>query len=152
MYLSRQKSCLISLLVLAACSDGTAPPQASTRLYVLESINGNPLPTITSAGAGDTVTVLWATLTLGSAGDAVTVDHVRHAYLAYPPQEQTFGSRYQYRVTGDSITVGFFGQCWDLCISNRVGAISESSVSLIDSYNPYPVPSIIRLYSLINTY
>jgi len=152
MYLSRQKSWLISLLVLAACSDGTAPPQASNRLYVLESINGNPLPTITSAGAGDTVTVLWATLTLGPAGDAVTVDHLRHAYLAYPPEEQTFASQYEYRITGDSITVGFFGQCLDICISNRVGAITESSGSLIDSYNPYPTPSIIRLYRLIHTY
>jgi len=152
MSVSRLNALALLCAVATACHESSAPHQATTRVYVLESINGNPPPTVTSSGAGDTVTVLWATLTLGPTGDALTVDHLRHAYLAYPPQEQTLASPSEYRVTGDSITVGFFGQCQDLCIRNRVGVITESSVSLIDDYNPYPVPSVIRVYRLIDTY
>lgn len=148
-------TCSTALLALAvctlACHESTAP-HGTTRVYVLDNINGNPPPAITSAGAGDTLTVLWATLTLGPDGNAVTIDRFRHAYLAYPPQESTRSWRYQYRVAGDSITVGYFGKCPDICISNQVGVIADSSVSLIESYNPYPVPSVIRRYHLINTY
>ena len=142
---------LAATLATLGCHDTTAPA-GITRIYVLESVNGNPLPTITSAGAGDTVTALWATLTLTPDGQAVMVDHLREAYLAYPPEERTLASQYQNTIAGDSITVGFFGTCLDLCISNQVGSIADSSVSLIEGYNPYPVPSVIRLYRLIDSY
>ena len=151
MNLTRATALLVATVSTLACHESTAP-QGTTRVYVLESINGNPPPAITSAGAGDTVTVLWGTLTLNPNGDAVTVDHLRHAYLAYIPEQKTSAFRYQYRLAGDGITVGFFGHCPDICIPNRVGTITESSLSLIESYNPYPVPSVIRLYRLIDIY
>lgn len=142
---------LVAVASVLACHESTAP-QSETRIYVLQSINGNPLPVVTGAGAGDTLTALWATLTLEPNGNATTIDHYRHVYLAYPAEEKTLAVRLQYRVSRDSITVGWFGQCVDICAWNRVGSITDSSVSLIESYNPYPTPSEVRLYRLIQSY
>ena len=86
MYLSCQRSCVISLLVIAACSDGTAPstnrknpppgPRYS-RVYTLESIDGQPVPVVKSMGPWGSATYLSGTLTLDTAGTAVTVTLVR---------------------------------------------------------------------------
>jgi hypothetical protein len=149
-------SCLKALLpvvaLTTACHEATAPPQAISRLYILESIDGRPLPTITSAGAGDTTTMLWATFTLDPVGNAVEVDHRRHVYLTNPAEETTFAAHYEYRTTGDSVTVGSFMPCPDLCPSNRVGILSDSMLALTVGYNPYPINPTVYLYRLIKSY
>lgn len=116
-----EKVLVLGLALTMGCHDTTAPTTPNSRLYILESIKGQPLPAITSAGAGDTITMLWSTITLDPVGNAVEVAHQRHAYLTFPAEEATYAQRYEYKITGDSITVGSFQRCVDLCPSNRVG-------------------------------
>jgi hypothetical protein len=147
-----EKVFVVGLALTMGCHDTTAPPAPNSRLYILESIRGQPLPTIASAGAGDTVTMLWSTITLDPVGNAVEVVHRRQAYLTFPAEETTYAQRYEYRITGDSITVGSFQRCVDLCASNRVGLLSDSTIALTVGYNPYPLNPTIYLYRLVKTY
>jgi len=143
---------VLALPLMIGCHDTTAPTTPNSRLYILESIKGQPLPAITSAGAGDTVTMLWSTITLDPIGNAVEVVHQRQAYLAFPAEETTYAQRYEYKITGDSITVGSFQRCVDLCPSNRVGLLSDSTVALTFGYSPYPLNPTIYLYRLVKAY
>ena len=135
MRLSRERVLLLLLASTISCQDSTAtaPPRVVvSRLYLLAGISGQPLPTAWNPGAGDTSTVLWGTLALDTLGNALTVEHVRNIYLAYPPEETTYSAEFKYRITGDSISVGSFGSCPPAaqCAGNRIGMISDSSLTL----------------------
>ena len=49
-----------------------------------------------------------ATLTLDGAGNAVRTERWRYVYQPNRTDEGTFVAHYQYRIIGDSITVGIF--------------------------------------------
>ena len=149
MRLFGQKAFVLVLALTMACHDTTAPPTQSARLYVLESVNRQPVP----VNLGGSRSVLWATLTLDVAGNAITVDHIKSVFQNNS-SENTYSVRREYRVRGDSIEIGSFKPCppGALCIANTVGVIADSTVALTIGYNPYPTNPIVYLYRLIQSY
>ncbi len=116
---------------------------------MLESVNGQSLP----AGIGGSNSVLWATLTLDAAGNAVNVDHIKSVFQNNA-SENTYSLRREYRIRGDSIEIGSFKPCppGADCIGNQLGVVADSTVALTVSYNPYPTNPIVYLYRLIQSY
>jgi hypothetical protein len=147
MRLSGQKAFVLALALTMGCHDATAPATPRTRLYVLESVNGRPVP----VNLGGSDSVLWATLALDPAGNAITVDHIKSVFQNNS-SESTYSLRFEYRIRGDSIEIGSFQPCPDICAGNRVGVISDSTVVLTVGYNSYPTNPIIYLYRLIQSY
>jgi hypothetical protein len=65
-----------------ACNDVTPPSTLPAyRLFVSRSVDHNVVPTIISAGLGDTTHMVWSTVSLDLAGRAVTVRHLSSTYL-----------------------------------------------------------------------
>jgi hypothetical protein len=119
---------LIGVLAVG-CSDPAAPPTIEAT-YVLQSVAGNPLP-YTIPEDGGTFTVFSASLQLLSNGDAITVERWRRTYPGYD-EEQTSTWTFQYRISGENITVGFFTPCPDnaSCVANRQGLIRNSTLTI----------------------
>jgi hypothetical protein len=155
MRLSCHNSCLILLCATFGCRDPIEPsPKLVSRLFGLQSVDDRSLPTIISAGAGDTTQVLWSTVTLDSTGKAVTVHHLSHAYLQYGSEENTYTLRQQYRLKGDSIEIGSFQPCpaGAMCVGNLHGELTDSTLAIAEWYNPYPTNPIIYRYRLVQAY
>lgn len=127
-----KKALVLVAAVTVACDESTAPPQTLSGLYVLETINGRPVPAIVSAGQADTSFMLSATLTLDDAGNAVRVEHWRNVYPPNRTDEGTFTAHREYRITGDRITVGIFTPCPPnaLCEGNKVGKVTSTTLTL----------------------
>jgi hypothetical protein len=132
MRLACQKAFLLAAAFTMACDESTAPPQTLPRMYVLETIDGRPVPAIHFAGQADTTFVLWATLTLDDAGNAVRAERWRHVYPPNHTDESTFTSHAEYRIIGDRITVGRFTPCAPnaLCEGNKVGRLTSTTLTL----------------------
>ncbi len=133
----------IGCALAAVACDSTTP--APTRTYSLETIGDQPLPAIVAAGGGDTVIVLDETLTLFGTGRARAISHIRHTYLTYPSEERTITTGSEYRIRGDSIEVGFFGRCLDLCPNRSFGLVTDSLITLTAEIMP---PGPISRYRL----
>lgn len=144
------RKCLPFVFALPlACHDGTAPPPSILGFYVLESINSQPLPAIIQSGGGDTTTVFWSNLNLDGAGNAVLLEHIRHAHLN-SATEATYTTGYLYRVIGDSIAFDYSPPCPPnaLCVGPPVGKLANSTLTL--SYGgspPFRLPSFYRRIS-----
>jgi len=141
MRLTCQKAFLLVVAFTMACDESTAPPETAPGLYILETINGRPVPTIVSAGQADTSFVLWATLTLDDAGNAIRVERWRHVYPPNRTDEGTFTAQRSYRIEGDKITVGSFTPCLDTvnCEGNKVGSITSTTLTLAYEYPNAPI-------------
>ena len=117
-------------LLLAGCSDSTAPANRVTAVYVLETIAGQPLPATIARITGGTTTVLWGTLTLDPDGKATIIEHRRNQVGANQ-QEQTSAGRTDYNLSGTSITIG--PPCRDDtpdCYPHRFGQLTETRLTL----------------------
>jgi len=149
MRLSCQKLLVLGLGLTIGCHDSTAPAAPASKLYVLQSVNGQPVPVNT----GGSTSIVWATLTLDAIGNATTVDH-RQTIFQGTPSENTTAIRHQYRIHGDSIEIGSFSPCppGAACISNTLGVIADSSIALTVSYIIYPTQPIIYFYRLVPTF
>lgn len=145
-----------SLLVVfaLACHDTVEPTPTVSRLYTLETVDGQPLPATISAGAGETTQVVWSTLTLESSGQAVTVHHLSGVWLQNPPEESTVVRRQEYRITGDSIEIGSFHPCppGAECVGNNLGQIGDSTVAIAEFYRVYPTDPVVYRYRLVQIY
>lgn len=122
-----------------ACQDSTAP-RSTPAIYVLDSIGGHALPAVVSAYSGDTAIVLWAVLMLDGAGHVRRVEQERYIYQGNQPTDTTVTALLDYRVAGDSITVGYFGGCRDACPPNEVGAYSDLELTLTFDTRPRTAP------------
>ena len=131
MRLSCQKALVLTTVVIAACQESTTTPSPRD-LYVLETVNGQPVPTIINAGGGDTTTLFSAQLTLDEAGKAEIRAHTRHVSTYAPPREATDIYRYTYRVLGDSIAFDYSPPCPPnaLCPIPPYGRITGTTVDL----------------------
>lgn len=121
----------------AGCRDSTAPQRPVSSTFLLDSVAGRPLPSIEFAGAGDTVMASWGVLTLDGEGHAVSVEGRRHVYLAYPPEDQTLTISISYRITRDSITLGYFGPpvpCGACSSFRETGALTGAALTLTPDY------------------
>ena len=155
MHLTRRICSLLFLATGAGCHEATGPsPQVPSRFFVLESIAGRNLPAIISAGAGETTQVIWSTVTLDSAGGALTVHHFSQAYLQYPHEETTSVLHQEYRMKGDSIEIGGFKPCppGAMCAGNLHGSLVDSTLAIAEWYNPYPSNPVIYRYHLVQSY
>jgi hypothetical protein len=140
----------VAALSMASCTEATSPPPPSARVYALEAIDDHPLPAATWASATDTSMVVWETLTLDDAGRAVTVSHQRYVSQGRPAQEWTVSRVAAYRVQGDSIEVGWFHACVDLCPPNAVGQVADSTLTLRAKIIDVHVP--VFRYRLVGSY
>jgi hypothetical protein len=115
-----------------ACSDPTRPPERVSQFFLLESINGQPLPAIVNAAPGDTTRILSATVNFDLAGNAFTAERWRRVYPVNQADEATLTLDQKYRITRGTIIVGSFTPCPPnaLCIGNKIGTITESTLTL----------------------
>jgi hypothetical protein len=140
---------VLGLGLTMGCHDSTAPATPSPQLYVLESVNGQPVP----ANVDGSTNIVWATLTLDVVGNATTVDH-RQSVFQGNSSETTIAVRRQYRISGESIEIGSFTPCplGADCIGNTFGVLSDSSIALTVGYISFPANPIIYLYRLVPTF
>jgi hypothetical protein len=121
---------LVMALAMAACSnESTRPGPRVTQNYVLESLDGRSLPTIFESD-DVTLTALSGTLALDSTGSSTSITHVNQVPDNFGPNEYDTVARGEYRFRGDSIEIGSFSKCQDLCVPNRLGVVSDSSLTL----------------------
>ena len=147
------KALVLAFVFTAACHEPTAPPPTISGSFVLESIDGNSLPAIISAGAGDTTQMLSSTVEFDASGRAITVNHLRHSYLQYPAEETTLTRTQSYRIKGDSIEIGAFGACPGtvMCVGNVHGVLSGPTMAIAAWYNPYPTNPVVFVYRLVGS-
>ena len=118
------------MLLAASCSDSTAPTRV-TALYVLESVDGQPLPTSFSPRPGETVTVLWETVNLDATGNATTVER-RRTETSTVQHERTSAKITDYEIIGERIEIGppcSLDPRVD-CVPKRIGQITPSTLTL----------------------
>ena len=132
------------------CDGSTSPPETASGLYILQTINGRPLPAYTSAGQADTSFVLSATLILDDAGNALRAERWRYVYQPNGSDEGTFTAHVKYRINGDNITVGTFTPCppLSICEGNKVGKITGTSLTL--AYEDPTAPTFLYRRALTN--
>lgn len=160
MRLPCQKAFLLSLCVLAACTDGTAPSTRSqpgpppglrySRVYALVSVDGHGVPAVQSMGPFGSTTYVRGTFTLDTAGTAVTLTHLRDETptgVAAREYDVTIGG--EYLIRGDSIEVGGFGTCpgTATCAPNRIGFFSDTTSTLTWAILPPTDP--VFLYRVV---
>lgn len=146
LFLRLPGSTLIMLLA-AGCGDSTAPPMRMTALYVLESINGQALPTSFLPYPGQTATVLWETVNLDVTGNATTVQR-RRTETATVQQERTEARITGYEITGERIEIGppCPNDTLADCVPKRVGQITPSTLTLSgDLGDPHGLVYLYRL-------
>jgi len=158
MHLSCRKAFLLSLFVIPACSDSVGPALKShgaplgprySRVYALESVDGQAIPAIHDMGQFGSTTYVRGTFSLDTAGNAATIIHLRDESPTGSTREsdQTIGGYYLIR--GDSIEVGGFSQCpaGAMCAPNRIGIFSDTVSTLTWAILP-PTDPVFR-YRLV---
>jgi hypothetical protein len=96
MRLSRRIALLVAIGAIAGCSDSSGPPTRA--IYVLETINGRPLPTV-FLPIPEAPTILGGSLELDGNGHATIVEHRREMTGAEP----TYITTFKYTVSGAQI-------------------------------------------------
>jgi hypothetical protein len=140
-----QKVCLLVMGSSIACRNSTVPEvrdeglgeqisageQASSR-YVLETIDGRPLPTYIAIIPAGVTTVFSSSVTLDKAGKAVIVEHKRSGFGGRDI-ESTDTSTFDYRIHDGRIEIGSFGSCATdrECAPARTGTISVAELNLV---------------------
>ena len=133
-------SCLKALLpvvaLATACHETTAPPAPG--LYLLETFNNRPLPTVLVAGTRDTITLVGATLALDGTASAVVVAHSREVHPDLPPRDVIDTTRYLYHILGDSIAFDNSPDCPldALCAPPPYGKVTSSTMTLFEGVAP----------------
>jgi hypothetical protein len=127
MRLSRQSAFLLLFVATLGCDDSTAPIKIPTQ-FVLENINGRPLPTYLAPTPGLTPDILSASLTFEEGGKAVMTEHRRE----FDGTETTITNTFDYRFHGNSVEVGSFTPCPPdaNCFRTFKGTVSRLTLSL----------------------
>jgi hypothetical protein len=137
---------LASATDFLSCSEVTRP--APTRkFYVLESVDGHPVPAVVYSAPIETYTALDGALLLQTSDSAKEIFHARDSLTGYGTSVGTDTIRGSYRIDGDSIEVGFFGRCRDICAPNRIGRYDDSTITL--TYAFFPPSGPVYAYRLV---
>lgn len=143
MRLSRWTLSFLASASILACRDTTAPERIFAG-FVLQSVNGQPLPAVLFSDPTRTLTVVSSILTLtidGRAfiGESYTQDS--QGIVTHP----TFTATLDYRLHGDQIEIGSFTPCPPnaLCAANATGTLLNGTLIL---NNPLPAPTKVYLY------
>jgi hypothetical protein len=125
---SRQKAYLLVLIGSIACDSTTGPGTVSEH-FVLQTIDGRPLPTYIAATPGGVSTIISSSLTLDKAGKAVVIEHRDEMFRG----DVTDTTAYDYSIHGNQIEIGSFSVCLAnlVCPTNRIGTISPFGLSLV---------------------
>ena len=130
MRLFSQKAALLVLASFFACHNPTEP-QGIDAMFVLESVNNQPLPVDFTITPAQTVSIVSATLELMRSGKAVMTEQ-RHEVYQGVSSDPAYTSVADYRINGQQIEIGSFKPCppGALCVANRFGTISDLTLNL----------------------
>jgi hypothetical protein len=138
MRLLSQKVLVLALALATGCHETTAPVSGfEIGVYVLNSINDQPLPAIKFASPGDTIRVVRSTVTLTTAGRAEFSDSLSTVHLTSPPIESISTYTLDFRISGTSIT--FVCEAPVDCATLPVGIVSSSTLTLTGGLDPEAV-------------
>lgn len=128
----------LSLAVaLAACRDstGTTQPAPEWRIYVLQSVAGQPLPFVEYASGSDTTTLLGEMLRLRTDGTAMRATTVR-VVNGGTPTVSSYSGLWSYRASGTQLTLDPICGPGALCIMGDSGTISDAELTLVSRARP----------------
>lgn len=125
MRFNRQKSFVLGLVITLACRNASGPPSVMAD-FVLDNINGRPLPTFVSP-IPEGPTIISASLHLDISGKALMTEHRRDVNNG----DLTVTNTSDYRITGSEIQIGCFSRTLAnlQCASYR-GIITGNTLSL----------------------
>lgn len=131
----RPTALVVVALVTAGCREAPSAPQRLSALYVLQTINGNPLPATAAQGGGQRYVVLADSLVFEAGG------HVRRTYAvrwmsATPPVMDTIYSQtltFPYSIDGNRLTIGARQSCGPNanCVGWEDGTIDGKTARLV---------------------
>jgi hypothetical protein len=141
MRLSRRTLSLIAFPLALACRDTTAPERISEG-FVLQSVNGQPLPAVLFSDATRTLTVVSSILTLTMDGHAFIGEVYTQDSQGIVTQP-TFTATLDYRLHGDQIEIGSFTPCpmGSFCLENATGTLSNGTLTL-----NHPRSALLKVY------
>lgn len=120
------KTALVGMIVAAiGCHDVSGPPTLPAN-YLLSSINGRPVPTYL-APMPESPTVMYSTLFLDGAGNAVLIEH-RQVMIS--PGEVTYTTNYTYTIKDNKIEFHIDCPLNALCAAPPVGTFLNSHLLL----------------------
>jgi hypothetical protein len=131
MQLSRKKVLLLlGVAFTTACRETVAPlPGTISAFYVLQTFNGQPLPTIQRVvPPGDTVRVLLSTIAFDRTAQAKFSDDLLVSHLSSPPTRSTVTYTLGYRITDDNVVFYCIGPLD--CIGQLVGTFAGTTLTL----------------------
>jgi hypothetical protein len=122
---------LLGVALTAACHDTTAPTATINAHYMLENVNGLPLPADLPVGSQETITVYWSTLFLNTKGQAILSEHRRDVYQGVAT-EASYTTTYEYRLNGNQLQSGYYGPCAAnaVCMGILKGTLDASHLAL----------------------
>jgi len=141
MRLSRWTMIFVVLALPIACRDATGPERVSA-FFALQSVDGQPLPTVLFSDLTRTRTVVSSNLVLDTQGHAMITESDREDAQGIVT-EPTLTLTLEYRLIGDHIEIGTFTQCSPnaLCPRQATGTISNGILTLND-----PVQAMGKVY------
>jgi hypothetical protein len=119
---------------VAACggnTDVSTGPPVAGRVYVLQSVNGQPLPYDVFASGGDTTAVLNETITLRDDGTATRAQTIRTVSNGGPGTLSTSVGHYTYTVSGTEIVLQYSCPGGAMCIAAPRGTITDVELALL---------------------
>lgn len=127
MNLIRRTAVFATIVSALACHD-TSAPSTSPVSFVLDNINGRPLPTFLTP-VPEAPTIISASLLLGADGTAKLTEHRQQMAGG----DVTYTNTYIYVITGNQIQFGYSPPCGGPaidCVAPPKGTITGSSISL----------------------
>ena len=128
MRLSRSVALGVIAHVSIGCSDPVSP-YPSSGYYVLESVNGQPLPAMIVPIPEESISVLFGYLALDDDTDNALKAELLRELDRNIPRETHYSSTYTYRVAGN--TIELFPRCPPAALCGSMeGVITDSAINL----------------------
>lgn len=125
----------VATLLAAACGDyGTDPQRSIAGTYVLQTVDGNPLPYVASADQAMEVAITAASVTLTDAGPFSVSQTVRFGDAVNGVELSMTGSG-TYTRAGATITLSLVDE--EGLESTLVGTLAERALTLISDGSTY---------------
>jgi hypothetical protein len=125
MRLFSRKAFALAVISALACRD-TSGPSAVAAQFVLNDINGRPLPTYFAPTPGLTPTIVSGTLVLDKTGHAQMTEH----RIEWNGADATTNRNYTYKITDDHIEFALLDQCVMPEGCPLLGTVSTNGLSL----------------------
>lgn len=141
MRLSCQKIILLVSAVTLGCSEPLTPADVAAA-YVLETVNGDPLPVVVRPIPEESIAVIAGSVTLTTAQRAITIERRRELHNNVP-SENTYVSNFTFELDGDAITL--YPECPPNALCGTLdGVVSGETLSL--TYGRYSNAPLVYTY------